>query len=133
MKRLLITFFTLIGLGSLHSQTLKGSNWLLVSIDNLSTGKAQMIGSKAKAALYFETDSTYNGAFCNRYEGKYSQTNESGLKMYHASATKVYCVGLNKLENDLLNHYTRVTRFRIENNELFLFTNDNIRITFKRH
>ena len=116
----------------LQAQMLKGSNWLLVSIDNLSSGKSQQVGAKAKAALYFETDSTYSGAFCNSYSGKYSNPKEKILKLWAPVSTKMYCVGLDKVEKELLLLFPKTDHYRLERDELFLFTTNNFRISFKK-
>ena len=113
------------------SQNLSGPTWMLSSIDNLETAKSTQITTSIKAFLIFESDSAYSGRFCNTYSGRVRTNASRQMKLTVPSATKLSCLGIDSYEKELFELLPKVTKYRIEEGYLYLFTINRKRITFK--
>lgn len=132
MKQFFIFIF-LIACISLRSQSLKGSVWRLSSIDNIETGKSEVIDPTVKLNLMFG-DSVYSGMGCHNYKGTYTTDGLKSLKLKNALVTgDQICLGLGNLEKNVLALYQKVTRYRLTDENLFLFTSDDHRFVFKKN
>jgi len=116
---------------ALNSQTLSGTNWLMISMDNLETGKSTQITTSIKAFIKFEADSSYSGRFCNTFSGRVRTNAARQMKMTVPIASKLSCLGIDAYEKDLFDLLPKVTKYRIEDGFLYLFTINRKRITFK--
>lgn len=113
-------------------QKLSGTKWLLLSIDDLDNGLSKNIAGTVKATLNFDTDTSYSGKFCNNYTGRYKHNGESFIKFSHAISTRMLCMGIDKYEKELFSLLPLANKYRMENDNLFMFTSNHKRITLKR-
>ena len=126
-----IILFLLCGF-LIKSQPLKGTKWILVSMDNLENGKSLQLGAKIKASLHFDSDTTFSGLFCNAYKGHYSISKDHKLSMVVKETNKAMCFGMNAREKELFTHYGNASKYRIEKGLLFIFTSNKQRLTFHK-
>ena len=114
------------------AQNLSGTKWLMSSIDNLETAKSTIITTNIKPAyLTFEADSAYSGRFCNTYSGRVRTNASRQMKLTVPIAKKLSCLGIDNYEKELFELLPKVTKYRIEEGYLYLFTINHKRITFK--
>ena len=138
MKRILIFLFFISAVGvfkaqSVTTQSLKGSGWIITSIDNIETGKSQVIDASVKFTLKFDGDTTYSGLGCNTYKGNYKSDGLKTLTMKKAeSQGNSNCLGLGPLELKIWMLYQKATRYRMTGDALFIFTSDDHRLVFKK-
>ncbi len=130
MKNLIVIFLFFFSCFS-FAQSLSGTNWMMTSIDNLETAKSTQITNSIKAYLVFESDSAYSGRFCNTYSGRVRTNAARQMKLTVPIATKLSCLGIDKYEKELFDLLPKVTKYRIEEGYLYLFTINRKRITFK--
>ncbi len=116
----------------IKGQSLAHTKWVLVSTEDLETGKSKQLGTKMHATLNFDTDSTYSGTFCNQYKGHYKTGKDNKLRMATPEATKMACLGISIREKELFGMYVQAAKFRTDKNFLFIFTLDKRRITFSK-
>ena len=131
MKKFTILLSCLVLISIVNAQTHSGTNWLMTSIDNLETGKSTQITTSIKSFLNFESDSAYSGRFCNTYNGRVRTNAARQMKLTVPIATKLACLGIDKYEKELFELLPRVSKYRIEDGFLYLFTINRRRITFK--
>src|SRR3954471_2064821 len=110
MKKAAFLFFFIIAFVTVNAQSLKGSSWLITSIDDLESGKSQTIESQVKLSLKFDNDSLYSGRGCNTYNGNYKSDGVKTLVMKKGELHGANnCLGLGPLEKQLLLIYEKVT------------------------
>jgi heat shock protein HslJ len=114
------------------SQSLPGSTWVLKSIDNLETYKSTVVPEKIVVTLTFISDSTYGGKICNRYSGRYKFNQEKKIAMSHPVSTRMYCLGVDAIEKEVLTAFTTAFKYKLEEGKLFLFTTDDKRLLFTK-
>ena len=113
------------------AQNLNGSRWLLVSIDDLSSGISKDIQASTKVTLHFECDTIYSGRFCNSFCGTIRFNSNNTLKMIKPVTTRMTCMGLDKYEKEMLAIFSSTTKYRVEENNLYLFASTNKRLTYR--
>lgn len=133
MKHLFFIFLFISSCCFLNAQSLKGTSWLLVSIDNLEAGKSTLTGEKTPVSLQFDSDTTFSGTGCNHYKGVYKTENAKTLAMNKADFTGTEnCLGLGNLEKETIAFYVKAVRYRMDDGRLFIFTSDDYRLCFKK-
>ncbi|MEI6021223.1 MAG: META domain-containing protein [Bacteroidota bacterium] len=130
MKNAILLLFFFLTFSS-FAQTLSGTRWMMTSIDNLETAKSTQITTSIKAYLVFESDSAYSGRFCNSYSGRVRTNAARQMKLTVPVATKLSCLGIDNYEKELFDLLPKVTKYRIEEGYLYLFTINRKRVTFK--
>lgn len=131
MKKIFFLVVSFFALNFVSAQALSGTKWLMMSFDNLETGKSTQITSSIKSFLQFEADSSYSGRFCNTYNGRVRTNSSRLMKLTVPIATKLSCLGIDAYEKELFELLPKVTKYRIEDGNLYLFTINRKRITFK--
>jgi heat shock protein HslJ len=131
MKKILVITFGLLAVNLLNGQDLNGTKWLMMSFDNLDTGKSTQITASTKSFLHFESDSSYDGRFCNTFSGRVRTNPSRQMKLTVSIATKLSCLGLDAYENELFELLPKVSKYKIEDGKLYLFTLNHRRITLK--
>jgi len=116
----------------MKAQSLSGSLWQLHNIDNIETGKSNVIDKEVKLSLMFDSDSVYSGIACTSYKGKYNAVDNKKISMRKADAVTPTCLGISVLQKEVLEMYLKVTRYRVDNGKLFLFTSDDHRMVFHK-
>ena len=132
MKKRHIFFFFFFFVFNMKSQNLSRIKWLLVSLDDLETGKSKQPSSKMHATLHFDSDTSYSGAYCNHYQGNYKSSAEYKLNMVAPQSIKRSCLGIGEREKELFAMYAKATRYRTDKGFLFIFTSDKHRLTFTK-
>jgi len=133
MKKIFILLVFMASTALLSAQSLKGGSWIMVSIDDLESGKSQVIDSQVKFLLQFDSDSLYSGLGCNNYSGKYLSDGVKSLTLQKTELkSKNNCLGLEPLEKQVWALYQKATRYRITGESLFIFTSDDHRLVFKK-
>ena len=133
MKHIFFVFLFVSSSYFLNAQSLKGTAWLLVSIDNLEAGKSTVTNEKTPISLRFDSDTTYSGTGCNNYKGVYKTGNNKSLAMNKAEFTGTEnCLGLGNLEKETIIYYTKAARYRMDEGRFFIFTSDDYRLCFKK-
>ncbi len=118
--------------GFAFSQNLHNSKWILVSIDNLETGKSKLTESLVVSKLYFNGDTTFSGVACNFFTGNFKVTENNLLRMSMPTGTKKFCLAISELEKELFTLYSKASRYKLAQNSLFIFTSDEKRLEFKK-
>jgi len=131
MRIILLSFIFLQFNSNLFAQTHLHKKWVLMSIDNLSTGIKKQVGESVIADLIFDNDTTYKGSFCNDYKGKAKFNADLTCSFSVPSSTNRRCMGIDDVEKELFRLYTLVTRYKLKNHLLYLFTSDQKRLVFK--
>lgn len=115
-----------------QQQKLTGIKWYLISIDRLETSKSKLIDKRFESTITFNNDSTFTGITCNQYNGSFITQHHKNIKMNVTSVKKLGCVWLDELEREVLKHFKDVVNYRLKE-DLFLFTSDGLRLTYKTH
>lgn len=107
--------------------TLYGTKWTLKSVaaDSGSTvvhGKAYLMLDKAKSSA------GGNGG-CNAFGGTV-KTNGDTINFSSLFSTKMYCEGVQSLENLYFSHLEKVNRYVIKGNTLQLYNGDSLLLRF---
>ncbi len=114
-------------------QHLTGVKWYLISIDRIETSKSKLIDKRFESTIIFNPDSSFSGVTCNEYKGKFNTShNGKFMSLHFTSLKKLGCLWLDELEKEVLKHLKDVSHYRLKE-ELFLFTRDGIRLTYKLH
>jgi len=116
-----------------HSYNLSGTKWSLIKITNLVTNQNQFADSTCKTTLNFINTIDYNGySGWNQYNGHYTVKENNKLFMDLPFRTKRMGTRNCALGEKLYDHFPKAKAFIIKADTLFLFTNDSIKITFKK-
>lgn len=106
---------------------LGGSQWKLISID----GSPISLGDNA-ILTFDEKDSKINGvAACNKFSADYEMLRKA-LKFGSLISTKMYCEGKMDEENKIISNLQNVTRYEVKANMLYLYSQDQLLLTYKR-
>jgi heat shock protein HslJ len=128
---LLSLFVSFAWSGGLKAQTLTGTKWRLKAIYD-ETHQNLLTDTLMKGNIYFKTDSTYEGHFCNSYYGKYRSENTKSLLMKRPMATRKFCAGgYSELETRLYSYYSSANIYIREGDELSLIS-DKGKLVFTR-
>jgi heat shock protein HslJ len=132
LNSLVLVFFLFSSKINAQQQKLTGIKWYLISIDRLETSKSKLIDKRFESTITFNADSTFTGVTCNQYTGSFTTQHHKNIKMNVTSVKKLGCVWLDELEREVLKHFKDVVNYRLKE-DLFLFTSDGLRLTFKTH
>ncbi|MDB5013464.1 MAG: hypothetical protein JWQ25_1666 [Daejeonella sp.] len=134
MKRFILVFLSFLLFTScevLKSETdspkLNNTKWTLHSI------KARVVNLGDKAYLNFEEkDNRIAGkAACNSFFGEYTIVKQT-IKFEGVGSTKMYCEGLMDEENEIMTALNNTRRYEIKADMLYLYSTDQLLLTFKR-
>ena len=106
---------------------LGGSQWKLISID----GSPMSLGDNA-ILTFDEKENKINGvAACNKFSADYEMLRKA-LKFGSIISTKMYCEGKMDEENKIISNLQNVTRYEVKANMLYLYSQDQLLLTYKR-
>ena len=107
---------------------LDGQHWELTAINQ------RPVNSGGKAYLEFdEKDLKVKGkAFCNSVSGDYELMGKDQLTFQEVVSTKMFCDGLMDQENQMVTNLQNVRRYEIKNGMLYLYSTDQLLLTFKK-
>lgn len=134
MKRsmlVLLSFLMCTSCEVLKSDTdlpkLSNTKWTLHSI------KERVVNLGDKAYLNFdEKNNRISGkAACNSFSGEYAIVKQT-IKFESIGSTKMYCEGLMDKENEIITALNDARRYEIKANMLYLYSTDQLLLTFKR-
>lgn len=112
------------GIENTSRVSLGGSHWELISI------RGQNVAGRG---INFKLDTTkgmvFGNAGCNRFSGKFVSGNP-GISFSSIASTKMLCPDMNA-EHRFLRVLKRVTSFRLNGNNLFLYSGKNRVLEFK--
>lgn len=132
-KFLAIAFFV-ISFNHLKAQALISTRWILQEIrpDNSETNVLK--DTLLRAMLYFNSDTSFTGVFCNRYFGRCRlNKNNRNISMERPSSARRYCAGgYSELEGRLFGWYKNVSKYEIKNGKLILTTSEGQYLVFKK-
>lgn len=132
-KFLAVAFFV-ISFNHLKAQSLISTKWILQEIRPENSETNVLKDTLLRAMLYFNSDTSFTGVFCNRYFGRCRlNKNNRNISMERPSSGRRYCAGgYSELEGRLFGWYKIVQYYEIKNNRLVLFTSDQQRLVFKK-
>lgn len=106
---------------------LDGSEWKLISIN----GSPKALGGNA--VLRFDEKKTQitGIAACNNFTADYEMLRKA-LKFESIITTKKYCEGKMDEENLIITNLQNVTRYDVKANMLYLYSQDQLLLTYKR-
>lgn len=109
------------------SPKLSNTKWTLHSI------KERVVNLGDKAYLNFdEKNNRISGkAACNSFSGEYAIVKQT-IKFESIGSTKMYCEGLMDKENEIITALNDARRYEIKANMLYLYSTDQLLLTFKR-
>lgn len=121
-----ITSFSACKSQSLSTDSLYGKKWYLEKIhipigNDLPAFKTEEVTGKI-AFLVFnkEKKSAGGNGGCNTFGGKLKVNNDI-VSITEIISTKMYCEGVQQIENDFFNALSKVNRFEIKGKKLFLY------------
>lgn len=132
MKKL----FVILGILAMFSgcKTLSGAgdqpkfeqtHWVLIALDQ------KAITPNEQAFIEFKDTKISGRAACNSFGGEYelirNKVTFSGLL-----STKMYCEGLMDRENQILSNLQKVNRYEIRYGLLYLYSANNLLLTYKK-
>ena len=106
---------------------LGGSQWKLISLD----GSPMNLGENA-VLTFDEKENKINGiAACNKFSADYEMLRKA-VKFESIVSTKMYCEGKMDEENKIISNLQSVTRYDVKANMLYLYSQDQLLLTYKR-
>lgn len=132
MKKLILFLGVILNAHMGNGQTLTGTKWILTGIYNVESKENRLKDTLMKAMLYFDSDTTYTGAFCNRYFGKCNVGKDKSLTMSRPTASRRICDRYSELEGKLFVQYQNSTHYDIKDDKLYLFTGDKSFLCFRK-
>lgn len=133
-SKLLLTILFLVFFNVSEAQSLISARWVLTELRSTYTETNTLKDTLLHALLYFNSDTSFTGVFCNRYFGKCQlNKNNRSISMERPSSARRYCAnGYSELEGRLFAWYKNVQYYEIKNSKLILFTSDQQRLVFKK-
>ena len=109
-------------------QRLGGQKWKLTAIDH------KPVNGEGKAYLEFdEKEMEVAGkAFCNSVKAEYELMGRNQLTFEEVTSTKMFCDGVMDLENQMVTNLQSVRRYEIKNGTLYLYSTDQLLLTFTK-
>lgn len=133
-NKLLALAFFVIPFHHMKAQTLTSTRWILQEIRTEHSETNVLKDTLLRAMLYFNSDTSFTGVFCNRYFGKCRiDKSNRNISMERPSSARRYCAnGYSELEGRLFGVYKNVQYYEIKKSRLFLFTSDQQQLVFKK-
>lgn len=133
-SKILFTGLLLISFNVGQAQSLTSTRWILTEVRAERSETNILKDTLLRALLYFNSDTSFTGVFCNRYFGKCQlNKNDRRISMERPSSARRYCAnGYSELEGRLFAWYKNVQYYEIKNSKLILFTSDQQRLVFKK-
>ena len=107
---------------------LGGIKWILTSIE----GKTYNLGDKTTIEFDTKENKVNGNAACNGYSAEYETLTDNRIRFLEIISTKMYCEGVMDIENQMLTNLTKIKRYEIKADKLYLYGEANVLLTFKR-
>ncbi|MDF3077600.1 MAG: uncharacterized protein K0S09_1489 [Sphingobacteriaceae bacterium] len=101
------------------------THWKLIAINK------QAVDLGDKAYIEFDDDKATGKAGCNSFSAKIVKVNNH-LSFEDAVSTKMYCEGVMDYENQIITNLGKVKRFEIRYGLLYMYSTDELLLTFKK-
>ena len=110
---------------------LTNTYWSLIKIENTAINRVNLADTTCGTTLHFDNDGKYNGySGCNQYSGNCIIEDSQMISMDNPTRTKRGCPC--NLGESLFEYYPRTNQYRIQADTLILWTDNKIKITFKK-
>jgi heat shock protein HslJ len=112
---------------NISEQRLDSTKWLLVKVhgDKIS----EVAGKKAFIRFDVSKNRVGGNGSCNMFRGSLAMEGNK-ITVTNIFSTKMYCEGVQDIENSFLDMLGKATRYEIKENRLFLYTGDTLVLEF---